>query len=145
MSMALAYNQSDLYQRFMERVAHTAPPLLRALEYFNYDACENDVRAIESFISQHLPAVETLATIALSLAKDEGPVDNDLIEWLFNLSRTIDSKILANPLLESIGQEKTASLESAAADLAYATSIIDLNNCKEIKEVLADKGYLKNA
>lgn len=145
MSMAIAYNQSDICQRFKERVAVAMPQLLRSIEIFDYDSCEESASAIEAFISQCLSSLEILATIALALARDNEPVPEDLIEWLFNLSRIIDSKILASPQFESIASDKKTKLESAAADLAYATSIIDLNNCKEINNILASKGYLENA
>lgn len=144
MNVAVAYNQSDLYQRFRERVTSTAPPLLRAIEYFDYDACEKDVEAIEAFISQCLRRLEMLTTIALALAKDDDPVEDDLIEWLFNLSKIIDGKILASQQFEKIAPDKRKTLESVAADLAYATSILDLNNCREIKDMLACKGYVDN-
>lgn len=145
MSQAIAYNQSDIYKRFKERLALTAPPLLRSIEYFDYEACEKDVCAIEAFISECLRSLELLATIALGLARDSDPVEDGLVDWLFNISTIIDAKILASPVFGRIDPDKSAALESAAADLAYAASILDFKNCKDINSLLAERGYLEHA
>lgn len=143
METAIAYNQSDIY-KIAERRAFGVRPLFEELENFDFNMGE-DPQEIENFVSRCGRALDLLATVMTHIAAAGTSLDDSTIAWLLELSRTIDRNILANPAFDSISPERATEIERHADDLAYALSIIDLNNSRTIKEVLGRRGFADHA